>query len=171
MQNPANPVLLISLLAFAGPGVAQPPELIPPPRLAEPPLRAEEITGGYKLYLTHSAAERVRKALNKIEDEQGLADTLRGVAKDLNDGEVPLQVEILAHAIAREVPAFKKSLAEKMGDEGVTITVYGLPRKVKDRPVLRAIGKAVLPPDLQEQARALLTMAKTTPLYWKIEPR
>jgi hypothetical protein len=171
MKNAANLLLLITLLVFAGPAAAQPLEILPPPRPAEPPLRAEEITGGYKLYLTRSAAELLGKALNKIEDEQGLADTLRGVAKDLNEGEVPLQVEILAHAIAREVPAFKKSLAEKMGDQGVTITVYGLPRKVKDRPVLRAIGKAVLPPDLQEQARALLTMAKTTPLYWKIEPR
>jgi hypothetical protein len=28
-----------------------------------------------------------------------------------------------------------------------------------------------LPPEMQEQARALLVVARTTPLYWKVEPR
>jgi hypothetical protein len=166
--------LVLSLLAlgcwFSTAAAVPEPELLPPPRLAERAVQVELINNGYKLLLSRPAAERLRDTLRQLEGEQQVADAIRGAAKGLDDEKATASAEVLAWVITRETPRFKKSLDEKMGANGVTVTVYGLQRG-KDRPVLRAIGKALLPPQAQEKARAVLAITRTTPLYWSIDPR
>lgn len=146
------------------------PELAPPPRLAEKNLQVEFITGGYKLLLSRPAAERLRDAMKNRVDENAIADVLRNAAKGLDDEKTTATLELAARVITSETPKFRKALEDHMGEHGVTITVYGLPRG-KDRPVLRALGRAFLPPEAQEQARALMAITRTTPLYWKVDER
>jgi hypothetical protein len=146
------------------------PELAPPPRLAEKNLQVEFMTGGYKLLLSRQSAERLRDGLAKFDNEKAVGDWLRNLAKDSSDEKTAASLELAAFAITNELPKFRKALDTNLGEHGVTITVYGLPRG-KDRPVLRALGRALLPPEMQEPARVAMAISRTTPLYWKVEAR
>ena len=146
------------------------PELGPVPRLAEKGLTVEFVTGGYKMKLSRSAAEGLREALKRIDNEKEIGELLRDTAKDLTNEKVANELQVLALMISRETPKFKKSLDENMGENGVIISVYGLQRG-KDRPLLRAFGRAVLPEEIKEQAKLLLAMAQTQGIFWKIEAR
>jgi len=146
---------------------------------AEPPVRFETIKNGYQVTLTRPAAEKLRAALDVVEDEKELADALREVAKSpsAKDASTSATLEIVAAVLASQVPQFKKSLADNLGANGVVVRVYGLQRDkvlAKPRPILKRaveVAREVLPDDAKGQLDAILTAARTTPLTWKVEPR
>jgi hypothetical protein len=156
-------------------------ERLPMPRVVEKPVRVELLKAGYQVTLTRPAAEQLRDLLNASNDEKKLAESLREMAKDdQRDERVAAQLKLLA-LIAGQMPALKKTLAEKMGPEGAVIRVYGVEKKklfAKDRPILEGIVEAVrgalpavLPPDAGDVVKTALAVAKTTPVYWTIEGR
>lgn len=145
----------------------------------EPPVRFETIKGGYQVTLTRPATDKFRDALDAVQDEKALADSLRDVAKTpaAKDAGTSPTLEIVAIVLAGQLPQFKKALADNLGENGVTIRVYGLQREkvlAKPRPILQravAVAREVLPDDAKGQLEAVLTAARTTPLMWKVEPR
>lgn len=145
-------------------------ELLPPPREVENPLKFEKITGGYQVTLGKKNAERFLDALKMVKDEAALGDLIKSIGQDSKDEQTQLLVTYWTHVVTKETPAFKKTLEEKMGQKGVVIKMYGFDR-TKDRPVLKAIGKAFLPKDVQEQAEGFRAMINTKTLYWRIESR
>ena len=169
------PALLVAvgLGMSAGTASAQSPEVLPPPRPVEEeqPARIELTRSGYDIILTRRAAEKLRKTLDTFTQEQMIADALRAGAMNEEDAEVREALELAALLISREVPKMREALRENMGPNGVVISVYGIESKPKrDRPLLRRIGQA-LPPDLQEKARKIIKVARTTPVYVGVEPR
>jgi hypothetical protein len=68
-----------------------------------------------------------------------------------------------------------------MGPNGAVVTMTGLQAPAvkfrKPRPVLeRAVGVVrgvmpLLPDDAREAVEAMRAVARTTPLFWKVEPR
>lgn len=145
-------------------------ELLPQPRQVENPLKFEKITGGYQVTLGRRNAERFLDGLKMVKDEAALGDLIKSIGQDSKDEQTQLLVAYWTHVVTKEAPAFKKTLEEKMGTNGVVIKMYGFDR-TKERPVLRAIGKAFLPKELQEQAEGIRAMINTKTLYWRIESR
>jgi hypothetical protein len=163
----------------APPGVV---EVAPAPHLPLRPFAVVAIQGGYQVSLNRNSAETLRDLLEKT-DEQDLAARLKKKAqerKEANpDDETAKTLELAAFAVATQLPGFKKSLDENMGPNGVVITMTGLqtPQVKFKRPlVAKAAGVVraampLLPEETRGTIEGLSAMARTTPLFWKIEPR
>jgi hypothetical protein len=162
------------------PAVALCALLVPP--VAGPAVRVTTRDNGYQVALSRPAAERLRDALDRVQDEKGLADAVRDAGKQLaaNDPDpeaAAARVEVIALMLSGQLPQLKKALHERMGEYGVTIRVWGLQRErvlKRDRPRLRRAveaARAALPDDARETVDALIVAARTTPLTWKVDPR
>jgi hypothetical protein len=171
-----------------------PVEVAPPPRLPgvapllpelpAPPFSLTAVPGGYRVTLNRQTAELLCDALGRV-DEKDLTAALKKAAKDRKeadpDSDTAKTLELLAFATASQLPGFKKSLAENMGPGGVVVTVTGIqaPGIVfkRPRPLLEAGFGAMrrvmplLPEDARDAVEAMRAVARTTPLFWKVEPR
>jgi hypothetical protein len=168
--------------AFSQPKVI---ELAPAPRETFLPVQIMAVKGGYQVYLNRSMAEFLREAIEDV-DEKNLAAMLKKRAKEKKEGERPDEqaaatLEMLAFTVASQLPGFKKSMAEKMGPNGVIITLTGFQTEMvkfkKPRPRLEKAAEIVrgvmplLPDEAQEVIEALRAVGRTKPIFWKVEPR
>jgi hypothetical protein len=157
-------------------------EVAPAPRLPAPAYSMAAIPGGYQITLNRRTAELLQSALENA-DEKELAAMLKKKAaerKEANpDDETVKTLEMIAFATATQLPGFKKSLAENMGPNGVVITLTGLqapkvnlkrPRLAKAAEIVRGV-MPLLPGEARDTIEALRAMGRTTPLFWKVEPR
>jgi hypothetical protein len=126
----------------------------------------ELVTGGYQFQLPRAAAEKLRDFLTDKIDADALAKHLRDLQKDENTSPT---TALVAGVLAKDIPALKKELTEKMGDAGVTVRVYGA-LKGKDRPKLRMIAQA-LPEPARDKVQKGVTLLRTVPLHWTVTPR
>lgn len=161
-------------------------EVAPPPHLVLAPVSIAPVKGGYRIALNRAAAELFRDALAQS-DEKQIADSLRKLAEEKKadsknpDNQTAATLEMVAFVVKSQLPGFKKSLASNMGPNGVVITLTGLQApKVKfarPRPRLERAMEAVrgvmplLPEEAKEAVDAMRAVARTTPLFWKVEPR
>jgi hypothetical protein len=145
-------------------------ELLPPPRVAEPPLKFEKITGGFQVSMSRTNAERLLDTMKMVKNEEALGDLIKSVGANSTDEYTQALTIYWTHVVTKEMPAFKKALEQKMGPNGVVVKMYGFDR-TKERPVLKAIGKAFLPKEVQEQAQGIMAMVNTKALFWRIESR
>ena len=175
VQPPAQPMPPAAVLPVA-----------PLPHVPLPPVSIASVKGGYRIALNRHSAELFRDALAKS-DEKEIAATLRKISRDKKaetknpDDQTAATLEMIAFVVSSQLPGFKKSLAENMGPNGVTITLTGLQApKVKfarPRPRLERALETVrgvmplLPDEAKEAVDAMRAVARTTPLFWKVEPR
>ncbi len=186
---------------FRQPGDEAPPtiEVAPVPRLIAPPVpvdtrpvRVEEVPGGYRVTLSREAADRLLAGLNQT-DEKGIATLLQDEAKRrkeppadggpadpdkvAEDQKLATTLDLIAVVVSTQVPAFREALRTKTGPNGAVVTVTGFQQEKvfrKPRPRLERIGKAVrqfLPEEERMTFDGLRAMARTTPLFWTVEPR
>ena len=171
------------MLMFAGSASTADLPVAPPPHEATPPVSVAAIKGGYTITLNRASAELLADALGNA-DEKELTATLRKMAKDKKaadpDDKSAATLELVAFVVSSQLPGFKKSLAEKMGPRGVVITMSGLQAekiKIPNRPRLEQALATVrsvmplLPDDARDVLEAMRAVGRTTPLFWKIEPR
>ena len=159
-------------------------EVAPFPRVPSPAFAIVAVKSGYQVSLNRRTAELLRDALANA-DEKELAATLRQKAKERKqadpDDSTVATLEMIAFAAQTQLPGFKKSLAENMGRDGVVITVTGLqapevkfrkprPRLVRAAEIARGV-MPLLPGEAREVVEGLRAAARTTPLFWKVEPR
>lgn len=155
----------------------------PPPHEPAPPVAVAAIKGGYTISLNRETAEMLRDALNGA-DEKELAATLRKFAKDKKaadpDDKTAATLELVAFVVSSQLPGFKKNLTENIGPRGSVITLTGLQAdkvKLPNRPRLeKALATArgvmpLLPDEAKDVMEALRAVGRTTPLFWKVEPR
>jgi len=142
------------------------------------------VKGGYQISLNRATAEWFRDTLTNA-DEKEIAATLRQMAKDKKEANpedhTAATLELIAFVVANQLPGFKKALSENMGPGGAVITMTGLQAATvkfsKPRPRLeQALQTAravmpLLPEEAQDALEAVRAVARTTPLFWKIEPR
>lgn len=186
--------MTVALLAVCLAAQTQPPQLpllpppgtievAPPPHLPAPPVALAAVKGGYQVYLNRSTAELLVGALDRA-DEKQIAAMLKKMAKERKqadpDDQTVATLEMVALVVSTQLPGFKKSLAENLGPRGVVITLTGLqtatvkfkkprPRLEKAAEVVRGI-MPLLPDEAREVVEALRAVARTTPLFWKVEP-
>lgn len=177
--------LLLGLVA--NPVSFQPPiiEIAPFPRVHYPPVQIEAVKGGYRIYLNRPMAERLAEALEGV-DAKDVAAMLRSRAKDRKEADPPDEeaaktLEMIAFAVSTQLPGFRKALGEKMGTNGAVITLTGLQSPTvkfkKPRPKLEKTAEVVrgvmplLPEESREVVEAMRAVARTKPLFWKVEPR
>jgi hypothetical protein len=183
------------ILAVVSCGIAVPPELplLPPPGTVEiapephipyPPVAIAAIKNGYTVSLNRSTAELMRDALEKA-DEKQLAAMLKKMAKERKEkdpeDETIQTLEMVAFVVSTQLPGLKKSLAQNIGPQGAVITLTGLQTETvkfkKPRPKLEKAAEFVrgvmplLPDEAKEVVEALRAVARTKPLFWKVEPR
>src|SRR5262245_55531506 len=184
-------ITLISLWLVAAPPPPDLPLLPPPgpavapaPHTPAPPFAITPVKNGYQVALNRRTAELLRDALAKT-DEKQLAATLKKMAaerkEDDPDDQMAATLETVAFVVSTQLPGFKKDLAEKMGPGGVVITLTGLQTSTvkfrKPRPRLEKAAEVVrgvmplLPDEAREAIEPLRTIARTTVLFWKVEPR
>jgi hypothetical protein len=163
------------------PGVV---EVAPMPHVPYPPVEIGAVKGGYQVALNRRTAELLRDALEKT-DEKNLAATLKKMAKERKEKDPDDQsvktLEMVAFVVSTQLPGFKKSLNENIGPRGAVITLTGLQAPMvkfkKPRPRLEKAAEIVrgvmplLPEEAQEVVEALRAVGRTTPLFWKVEPR
>ena len=147
------------------------PEILPMPRAVERHVFFEKTANGYQILLSRKASERLRDCLGAVGDGKALMDFAKEAAKDLNDPDATLKLEMIAWVVKTQAPALKKALDDKMDTGGATIRVYGVEKKLPERPLLKAIGEAFLPDEVKEQVKMGMKVISTTPLYWKVEGR
>lgn len=154
----------------------------PPPH--EPtPVAVAAIKGGYTVTLSRETAELLRDTLNDT-NEKDLAANLRKFAKDKKaadpDDKTAAKLELIAFVVANQLPGFRKSLSENIGPRGAVITLTGLQAervKIPNRPRLeQALATArnimpLLPDEAKDVMETLRAVGRTTPLFWKVEPR
>jgi hypothetical protein len=159
-------------------------EVAPAPHLPSPPFSIVAVKGGYQVTLDRRTAEMLQDALDRT-DEKELAATLRKKAQDKKeanpDDATVATLEMIAFSVSTQLPGFKKSLAEKMGPNGVVITLTGLQAPAvqfrKPRPRLERAAEVVraamplLPEEARATVEAMRAAGRTTPLFWKVEPR
>lgn len=173
--------LLTSPLAFQPPAI----EIAPSPHVVYPPVQIVAVKGGYQVYLNRRTAEWLSDALEGA-DEKDIAARLKKRAKekketDPPDEETAKTLEMIAFAVSTQLPGFKKALAEKSGPNGAVITLTGFQsptvRFRKPRPKLENAAEIVrgvmplLPEEAREVVEAMRAVARTKPLFWKVEPR
>jgi hypothetical protein len=155
----------------------------PAPREVLPPVSITAIKGGYTIALNRESAEFLRDSLANA-DEKSLAETLRKFAKDRRAADPTdksaATLELVAFVTANQLPGFKKDFAKSIGPRGAVITLTGLQSdtvKVPNRPrIQNAINTVrgvmpLLPDDAKDVVEALRAVGRTTPLFWKVEPR
>ncbi|MFO0802390.1 MAG: hypothetical protein U0791_04610 [Gemmataceae bacterium] len=178
-----NAKWILAAVLFTSPARADELPVAPPPHEPAPPVSVAAIKGGYTVSLNRETAELLRDSLNGT-DEKDVAATLRKFAKDKKeadpDDKTAATLELIAFVVANQLPGFKKNLNANIGPRGAVITLTGLQAdKVKfpNRPKLEqalATARSVMPL-LPEEARdvmeAFRAVGRTTPLFWKVEPR
>ncbi|MDB5313226.1 MAG: hypothetical protein JWO38_7428 [Gemmataceae bacterium] len=165
-------------------GAPWPVEVAPPPHVPAPPVAVVAVRGGYQVSLNRGMAERLQDILDRT-DEKQIATALRDLAKEKKEGAKPDEdtaatLELVAFVVSSQLPGFKKAMRENMGPGGVVITMTGLQAPAvkfrKPRPRLeRAVGAVrgampLMPDDAREAVEALRAVARTTPLFWKVDP-
>ncbi|HEY3787695.1 MAG TPA: hypothetical protein VGL71_02520 [Urbifossiella sp.] len=161
-------------------------EVAPPPRIPFAPVAIQAVKGGYQVFLNRAAAEMLSDALYGAEEKE-ITASLRQMAKDKknaaknSDDQTAATLEMIAFVVSSQLPGFKKALAENMGPHGAVITLTGLQAPVvkfaKPRPRLEKALETVrgvmplLPDEAQDAVEAIRAVARTTPLFWKVEPR
>lgn len=185
----------ISLVSLCLVAVAPPPELslLPPPggvevapapHLPAPPVAITPVKSGYQVALNRRTAELLRDALDRADEKQltGMLKKMAAERKEADpDDQTAATLEMVGFVVSSQLPGFKKALAEKMGPDGVVITLTGLqtptvkfrtprPRLAKAAEVVRGV-MPLLPDEARGAIEALRAVARTTPLFWKIEPR
>jgi hypothetical protein len=160
-------------------------DVAPFPRAAFPPVQIVPVKGGYQVYLDRQMAERLADALEGV-DSKDVAAKLRQRAKEKKDADPPDEdaartLEMIAFAVSTQLPGFKKALAEKMGPNGAVITLTGFQSRTvkfkKPRPKLEKAAEVargvmpLLPEEAREVVEAMRAVARTKPLFWKVEPR
>lgn len=171
------------LMVASVPVLAADLPVAPPPHDAPPPVSISAIKGGYTISLNRESAELLRDALAKA-DEKELAATLRAMAKEKKaadpDDKSAATLELVAFVVSSQLPGFKKQFAESIGPRGTTITLTGLQAdrvKFPNRPRLeKALQTArgvmpLLPDEAKDVMETLRALGRTTPLFWKVEPR
>jgi hypothetical protein len=152
--------------------------IAPPPRPVGPAIELNPVPSGYQILLNHTTAIRFREVLDQA-DEKDIAAMLKELATTKEDQDEAAKLNLAAFLVASQMPGFKKSLRDNLGRGGVVITVSGLQGKdVKtgkprlDR-AFRVLGRVspLLPAEARDTVEAIRSMARTTPLAWKIEPR
>ena len=180
----ANMVLLLG--GVVGVAADAPPvEIAPAPHVPASPVAVIPVKGGYQVTLNRGTAEMLRDALANA-DEKEIATSLRKMAKDKKDGAEPDErtaatLEMIAFVVSTQLPGFKKSLTENMGPGGAVITLTGLQAATvkfsKPRPRLEKALETVrgvlplLPDEAKEAMDAMRAVARTTPIFWKVEPK
>jgi hypothetical protein len=160
-------------------------EVAPPPRPTTP-VAVRAVQGGYQVALSRSAAEFLRDALANA-DEKQLAQSIRNEAKRRKetaqppDPDTAAKLELVALVVSSQLPAFKKAMRENLGPHGAVITVTGLQAPTvkfrKPRPKLERAMEALraamplLPEEAREALEAMRAVGRTTPLFWRVEPR
>lgn len=179
----ANWMLAAVMLLAGVPAVAADLPVAPPPHEPAPPVAVAAIKGGYTISLNRASGELLRDALANT-DEKEVAGTLRKMAKDKKnadpDDKTAATLELVAFVVSSQLPGFKKQFAENLGSRGAVITLTGLQAdrvKFPSRPRLEQALQTVrgvmplLPDDAKDVLEALRAMGRTTPLFWKVEPR
>lgn len=185
--------MTLLVLALCAPALQPPLPELPPPGIIElapaphtpyPPVAIRPIRNGYTISLNRATAELFRDALEKA-DEKELAATLRKMARDRKeqdpDDQMIATLEMVALVVTTQLPGLKKSLAQNIGPQGAVITLTGLqssqvkfrkprPRLEKAVEVVRGV-MPLLPAEAKEVVEGLRAVARTTPLFWKVEPR
>lgn len=179
--------LLIFELLFAAAAVPLQPDVVdvaPVPRAAYPPVQIVPVKGGYHVYLSRRMAERLADALEGV-DPKDVAAKLRQRAKEKKEADPPDEdaartLEMIAFAVSTQLPGFKKAHAEKMSANGAVITLTGFQSPTvkfkKPRPKLDKAAEVVrgvmplLPEEAREVVEAMRAVARTKPLFWKVEP-
>jgi hypothetical protein len=179
--------LLAAPAAGPAPTFAQPDviEVAPFPRAVHPPVQIVAVKGGYQVYLNRRTAEWLADALEDV-DEKDVAARLRKRAKEKKEADSPDEdaartLEMIAFAVSTQLPGFRKALAEKTGPGGAVVTLTGFQSPAvkfkKPRPKLQKAAEVVrgvmplLPGEAREVVEALRAVARTKPLFWKVEPR
>src|SRR4051794_29688124 len=167
------------------PGVPPLLEVAPPPHPAYPPVAVAAVSGGYRIALNRRTTDLLRDALDRT-NEKDIAANLRQMAKEKKEGAEPDEetaatLELIAFVASSQLPAFKKALREQTGPGGAVITFTGLQAPAvkfrKPRPRLERALEVVrgalplMPDEAREAVEALRAVARTTPLFWKVEPR
>jgi hypothetical protein len=177
--------LILALLA--SPATIQPPvlEIAQPPRVVYPPVQIAAVKGGYQVYLNRPTAEWLNDALENA-DAKDIAARLKKRAGDKKEADPPDEeaaktLEMIAFAVSTQLPGFRKALGEKMGTNGAVIMLTGLQSPTvkfkKPRPKLEKAVEVVgsvmplLPEEAREIVEAMRAVARTKPLFWKVEPR
>jgi hypothetical protein len=175
LGNPARIFTVAVVLALGGSRAAAQDVPGPP----QPPVRLTAIPNGYQIFLNRSSATFLSDVLENA-DEKQISGLIRDEAKKRKEIEpdTAAKLELIAFVVNGQLPAFKKDLKEKCGPGGVCIKVTGLqkadvtfknPRLNKVAGVVRAVAP-LLPPEAQGTLEGMRSMARTTPLAWKIEP-
>ena len=143
-------------------------------RMAQP-VRVEMTSTGYQVFLSHKAATNLSESLGRVENEESLGDLVKQLSTlERLDENTQLRLELLSLVLAKQLPAFKQSLAKNIGENGAVITVVGIEQAPKkERPLLKLIGGRVmqrLPEDMQQKASNALAMARTAVVYWTVSP-
>ena len=173
-------VLLMVVGAEAPPLVA----IAPAPHAALPSVAVVPVKGGYQIALNRATAEMFRDTLATT-DEKDIAAKLRKMAKDKKeanpDDPTAATMELIAFVVSSQLPGFKKSLAENTGPRGAVITMTGLQSQTikvpKSMPRLEQALATVrmvmplLPEEAKDALEAMRAVGRTTPLFWKVEPR
>jgi hypothetical protein len=180
-------MLFLILGLLTGPGAFQPPmpEIAPLPRVAHPPVQIVAVKGGYQVYLNRDTAEWLSDALENA-DEKDIAARLKKRAKEKKGADPPDEdaartLEMIAFAVSTQLPGFEKALSERMGPHGAIITLTGFQSPtVKFKKPRRKLENAaeivrgvmpLLPEEARDVVEAMRAVARTKPLFWKVEPR
>jgi hypothetical protein len=158
----------------------------PAPHVPCSPVSFAAVKGGYRVSLNRATAEMLADALMNT-DEKEVAASLRKIAKDKKEGasnpddQTAATLEMIAFVVSSQLPGFKKAMSDNMGPQGVVITMTGLQadkiKFAKPRPRLERALETVrgvmplLPEEAQEALEAMRAVGRTTPLFWKVEPR
>jgi hypothetical protein len=178
-----NAKWILAVVLFSSAARADELPVAPPPREPSPPVSVAAIKNGYTVTLNRETAELLRDGLNGT-DEKELAATLRKFAKDKKaadpDDKTAATLELVAFVVSSQLPGFKKSLTENIGPRGTVITLAGLQAdkvKLPNHPRLEQALATVrgvmplLPDDAKDVLEAIRAVGRTTPLFWKVEPR
>jgi hypothetical protein len=144
-------------------------------RLEEiPQEEGKKPVNGFRIVVTKEAAEKLRDLVNDQVDQDKLMAEFGSLAKQ------PLVKAQLA-VVFSNADKFKKELNDKMGKEGVIITITGsrLTDLAADAyPPLKNLDPEMIKKMLPRRLRGLAAAANTNPAmalvsnwYWSIEPR
>ena len=186
-MNPKLILLVLGMIGVVPIGAAraeQPLAIAPAPHVPAPPVSVVAVKGGYQITLNRATAEMFRDTLATT-DEKDIAATLRKMAKDKKDANPDDKsagtLELVAFVVSSQMPGFKKSLSENMGPGGAVITMTGfqsqtikvpksMPRLEQALATVRMV-MPLLPEEAKDALDAMRAVGRTTPLFWKVEPR
>ena len=68
--------------------------------------------GGYQVFLTRKASEKLRDALKEVGDGKPYTELAKMAAKDLHDPDAEKIIQMLAFVVNSQAPALKKSTSK-----------------------------------------------------------